>query len=76
MSHDFRKGDNTPRRSRHKLVINDARLRDDLHIIDVDLDQSRWFHMPVRDLGSFGREKFENWVILEHTDRRIKVRYV
>ena len=66
---------NAPETSAHSLYIHEARYSDPYRVIDVDVDRSRWFEIPVRQLGSYGLRRFENWIILEHPRQRLKVRY-
>lgn len=59
----------------HELVYTKY-LREGISVYEVDTKQSRWFGTFVKDLGAFGRRRFENWVVLERPKERIKVLYV
>lgn len=44
-------------------------------VYDVDIHKSHWFGNPVANLSNFYRRRFENWIILERPQERIKVIY-
>lgn len=61
--------------SPHKLVLHRIYWHEDCPAWEVDIEKSTWFGDPIKDLGAFGRRRFENWVILERPKERIKVIY-
>lgn len=76
MTHVFRTEDNNaPKGSHHSLYVHNAAFRDGRHVIEVNVDKSKWWDTPIRNLGTYGRTKWENWVVLEHPTERLKFLY-
>ena len=44
-------------------------------VFEIDTLRSTWFGDPIATLGSYGRRRFENWVILERPKERLKILY-
>lgn len=63
----------------HELVTHTKRKRHDKHgfftVYDIDTEKSTWFGDAVNTLGAYGRERFENWVVLTRPKERIKIIY-
>lgn len=59
----------------HELILEAQYWHHGYTAFEVDIEKSRWFGTPVKDLGAYGRRRFENWIILERPKERIKVIY-
>lgn len=61
--------------SPHTLVLKRKHWQNERDVFVVDIEKSTWFGQPVKDLGAYGRRRFENWIILERPKERITVTY-
>lgn len=63
-------------KSAHELILHTKTYHRDGYVgYVVDTAKSHWWGTPVKELGAFGRRKFENWIILMRPKERIKVVY-
>ncbi len=60
----------------HKFVVNTVRQYGDLHVIDLNIKESRYFGERVSDLGFQWRKKIFNLFRLQFPKLNIKLRYV
>ncbi len=60
----------------HTLATTHVRTADGFKVFEVDTKKSTYFGISWKDLGAYGRKKFENLVILKNSEDRIKVLYV
>lgn len=61
--------------SPHELVLKAKHYNKHGITWEIDTRKSTWFGDPIYTLGSFGRRKFENWVILENATERFNILY-
>ena len=45
-------------------------------VMEVDTSKAEYKHIPWRELGSFGKRKFENILFLQNTMQNPKIIYV
>lgn len=62
--------------SPHNLATTPVRTRDGFKVLEVNTRKATLFGIPWRALGSSGKRKFENLLVITHSQDRIKVLYV
>ena len=48
----------------------------DYVVVEVDVDKEKYYGIPWKSLGDFGKRKFENLIVLKRPKERLKIRYV
>lgn len=61
--------------SPHNLAASPVRFVDNHRIVEIDTKKARYMGIPWRDLGDFGKRKFENLVVLRDTSELVTVTY-
>ena len=59
----------------HTLAVREIGTYDGIDVVQVDIDRSRYFDIPWRQLGGYGKRKFENFLRLSMSDRNLKIIY-
>lgn len=44
-------------------------------VVEIDTNKAHYKGIPWKDLGGFGKQKFENLIVMMHTKASTKVRY-
>lgn len=60
----------------HNLAATPVRFKDGYRIVEVDTKKATYRGMPWHSLGSFGKRKFENIVVMKDTSEQVKVIYI
>lgn len=59
----------------HTLAVKKVRQVGNNTVLQVDTKDARYFDIPWRELGAFGKRKFENLVFMSHMKDNPKIIY-
>lgn len=59
----------------HDLGIYRHDKQDDCTLLHIDIDQAKYFGVPLRQLGAYGRRKFENVLVIKFDRERLRLIY-
>lgn len=59
----------------YNLAATLVRFSHGFHVFEVDTKKATFHGLKWRDLGGFGKKKFENLVYLESTKKPMKILY-
>lgn len=58
-----------------ELAITDVRQKDGKTVLTIDTAAARYKGLSWRELGSYGKRKFETLLMLKHAPKRIHAIY-
>ena len=59
-----------------ELAIINEKKHGDFTVLFIDTSKAIYQYNRWRDMGDFGRRKFENWIVMTRSKERLKFVYV
>jgi len=62
--------------SPHNLAATPVRFKNGYRIVEVDTKKANYRGISWRNLGGFGKRKFENLIVMLDTSEQVKIIYI